>query len=147
LHYIIEVGQPGDGRFLENWYGGEAVNGSHWRWSRSRSGILLPVNKNQDYTVSVELGVPSQALGAGAGLFYRGKQVSELKSGAPVSATIPAGDQEMVELELRCQGWQPSQWNKGSSDQRVLGVQLQRIVVRAAGHTSPPANGNTATAR
>jgi hypothetical protein len=46
---------------------------------------------------------------------------------------------------VRCGGWQPSQVTKGSGDNRILGIQVTKILVKATGQAGTPGNGNTAS--
>jgi hypothetical protein len=142
LYYEILVGARGDGRYFENWYDPETVNG-HWRWSRRSSRMLLPVERNKNYTIAIEGQIPERAVSPEAGLFLDGKRLAALAPGGGVSASLNSGDRDTLEVEVRCLGWVPKQVLAGSQDDRTLGIQLHRVLVRAEGQTGKPFDANT----
>jgi hypothetical protein len=134
-HYEIKVGQPGDSRFLENWYDPERVGGA-WRWSRGKSRLLLPCATNRPSELEIELHVPPQSNGPDSGLYYKGKRLGSLPAAGPLKITLPAAGEELLELELQCKEWVPATSIPGSQDSRALGVQVFRILMKAAGSTN-----------
>ena len=73
-HYRIQIGERGDGRYLQGWHGSERTE-RPFRWSTAASCFLLPVVPGQSYTVTVEANVPEQAVSAEAGALS-GRQTS-----------------------------------------------------------------------
>jgi len=92
-----EVGDRGDGRYLEDWHDAEHA-GRPARWSRSRSRLLLPVIPGKRYTLTLEGNIPPPAISAEAGLYADGKQIAPLKSGSLLTATVPSARAESVEI-------------------------------------------------
>jgi hypothetical protein len=131
-HYQIEVGGRGDGRYLEDWHDAEHV-GRPTRWSRSRSRLLLPVIPGKRYTLTLEGNVPPQAVSAEAGLYVNGKRIAPLTSGPLLTAAVPPSTGDVVEIELRCEGWVPQKLITGSKDPRTLGIQGFKITMQAKG--------------
>lgn len=132
LNYVIAVGRRGDGRYLEAWH--DAEHGTPpFRWSSAASRLRLPVAAGRPYTLTLNLRVPSQALGPEAGLYLGGKQIAPLTAASTLKVELPTTKEDTVELELRCSGWVPAQVHAGSGDGRTLGVQLTEIRLHAAG--------------
>ncbi len=134
-HYEIAVGRSGDARFLENWHDGERVGGA-WRWSRGRSRLILPCPKGAPIAVELDLNVPAKARSPESGLYLKGERVAPLPESGPLKATLPPAAEEVAELELRCSEWAPNATIRGSRDNRMLGVQVSRITVKAEGATN-----------
>jgi hypothetical protein len=130
-HYRIQVGESGDGRYLQGWHGPEPL-GRSFRWSMAESRFLLPVVPGQSYTLTVEANVPEQAVSSQAGLYLDGQRLTLLNSGTPLKATLPPSAEERVRVELRCRGWVPQQTIAGSGDARSLGVQVYSVTMRSA---------------
>ena len=141
-HYEIQVGASGDARYLEAWHGPEKGAPSY-RWSGAVSRLVLPIVAGRPYTLHVEWNVPTQALAPEAGVYLDGKQLAPLRSEAAVDIALPPGTGESVRLELRSPGWVPKRVLTGSQDLRVLGVQVYRLTMRAAGSTNSPFRANT----
>jgi hypothetical protein len=142
MHYQIEVGSDGDGRFLRGFGGHERV-GNAFRWSGPASSLILPLPVGKACTVTVEGEIPGYAVGPDSGLYLGQTLLAPLVSGKPLAATIPATDTGRVRLELRCQGWVPQELIPGSQDPRTLGLQVQRVTVRAEGAGAAAFSANT----
>lgn len=129
-NYRIAVGQPGDGRYLRGWHGGEKP----MRWSTEESQVNLPVVTNETYALTVKLYVPQAALSDQAGLYRGDERIALLKAGAQtLEVRLPPSSNDRVLLRLRCAGWVPAKQIPGSHDERTLGVQLSEIEMRAEG--------------
>ena len=143
-HYEIAVGKAGDGRYLENFHDGEKA-GSNFRWSSARSRLILPVIRGTRYHVELGLHAPGQARGAGDGLYLNGQRLVPLPGEGSLRAEIPPASEDQVELELRCNEWLPTKSIPGSQDNRSLGVQVYRILMKAEGTSARLFEANTGT--
>ena len=100
--------------------------------------MVLPLLPGRNYTLTLDLGVPAQALAAAdAGLYLDGKQLAPLKNESRLETTLPPASGDTIELELRSKAWVPKQAIAGSEDPRVLGVQAFSLVMKAEGATPP----------
>ena len=129
-HYRIEVGAAGDDRYLRGFHGRERVD-RPCRWSMASSSLVLPVPRGKPYTVTLEANIPAHALSPEAGLYRDGVLLAPLEAGTAVTAALPAGDEDLTRLELRCKGWVPQELDTGSTDPRTLGVLLFGVTVKA----------------
>lgn len=141
-HYQVQVGTRGDARYLENWHDPENA-GRPFRWSRPVSRLLLPVVPGEPFTLTLETVVPPHALSSAAGLYLGGNQLAPLTSAPVLTAELPPSPGDILELELRCQGWVPKQTTPGSNDPRTLGIQVSRITMRARASGTNTFNANT----
>ena len=80
-------------------------------------------------------------LPAGSSDYFKILPDSELVYG-PLSALLPPLPRETAELELRCNEWVPKGTIPGSQDERQLGIQVSRIVVKADGTNARVFNAN-----
>lgn len=136
LHYRIEIGAEGDGRYLRNWHGRERgqVSGKTrpMRWTTSASQLFLPVVPGKPYTITIELNTPKAAETADAGLYLNDKRIAPLQPGATtLSGELPPSQADRIMLEIRCKGWVPKQVITGSNDERTLGVTVYTVAMRA----------------
>ncbi|MCI0493318.1 MAG: glycoside hydrolase family 55 protein [Planctomycetes bacterium] len=138
-HYQINIGAPGDGRYLQDWHTAEGSA----RWSMPLSRLLLPVVPGKPYTITLKASIPQEATSPAAGLYLDGKQVAPLKGGDVVTASLPPSHQDRIRLELRCQGWVPGKLDAGSKDSRTVGVQGFTVNMRAADAGEEVFNANT----
>jgi hypothetical protein len=145
-HYQIAVGERGDSRYLEAWFGPEKAN-RPFRWSGAASRLVLPVLPGKTYTLTLELSVPARAVSPDAGLYLDGKQLAPLKSETLLKTILPPPKSDTIELELRSKGWVPKEVLAGSGDPRVLGVQLFSVVMEAEGAASQVFDANTGRPR
>lgn len=141
-NYQITIGSPGDGRYLEHWYGPEKAART-FRWSRADSIIRLPVLPGKAYTLTLELSAPARALSPEAGLYLKGKRIAALSSESTLTVPLPPAARDAIELELRCAGWKPGDIIAGSGDTRVLGAQMFSLTMRAEGAVAPLFDANT----
>jgi len=130
-HYRIEAGAPGDDRYLRGFHGRERLE-RPFRWSMASSSLVLPAPLGKPYTVTLEANIPAHALSPEAGLYRDGALLAPLEAGTTLTASLPAGDEDLVRLELRCKGWVPQELEAGSADPRTLGVLLFSVTVKAA---------------
>lgn len=133
-HYRIDVGAEGDGRYLRQWHGRENVGGRTMRWSAGGSRLILPVAAGKPYRLTLEMNVPDAAAVPDAGIYLDGKRIAVIEKGASrVTGEIPAAKSDRIVLEVRCRGWVPKQVIAGSNDERVLGIQVFTVTMRASG--------------
>ena len=145
-HYEIQVGRPGDERYLEGWHGRE-TSVRPLRWSGDSARLLLPVNPGQTYTLTLDLSIPSQALTEAAGIYLGGKRLASLTNGPLLAVSLPASAADHLELELKCKGWRPKEVIAGSEDARTLGVQLFKITMSSSGAAPEVFDANTGVLR
>ncbi|HZT41998.1 MAG TPA: glycosyl hydrolase family 28-related protein [Chthonomonadaceae bacterium] len=148
LHYRIEIGAEGDGRYLRSWNGRErfSANGATctMRWSTPASQLFLPVVPGKPYTLALAMNVPEAALAPDAGIYLEGKRVAVLHAGEGVRfVPLPPAHTDRITLELRCRGWVPSRVEPGSHDDRTLGVSVYSVEMRAEGSGRKIFNANT----
>jgi hypothetical protein len=142
-HYRLEIGAPGDGRYLQNWHGAERV-GRPMRWSTPSARLLLPVVPGKTYAFELECNVPPKAISPEAGLYVDDRKLAGLEvSEGRLVAALPPSSGDRVRLELRCQGWVPQKEIPGSSDPRTLGVQCFTLTLRGPGAGTKVFNANT----
>ena len=142
LNYTVVVGSAGDAPYLEHFYEPERSQQT-FRWSSTHSRLLLPVAPGKTYALALEMHAPSQAVSEQAGIYHQGKLLSAFKESSVLTAEISSGEEDTVELDLRCKGWVPQKVIKGSGDPRVLGVQLYKISMHAADAPAKVFNANT----
>ena len=148
-HYRLDVGAPGDGRYLAGWQGAEGAwmgeQGDTGRWSRGESRFRLPVNPGTAYRVTLAAGVPPEALNPACGLYLGEDCLIPLReTGAGnYEGTLPAQEGEEVTLVLRATGWVPAEHQPGSSDNRTLGMSVRGLTLRAQGAGARCFDANT----
>lgn len=130
-HYRLQIGSPGDGRYLRGWHGPERSDRT-FRWTTPTSRLSLPVNSGTPYTLTLELQVPEVALGPEAGLYLEGQRLGSLRRTNELSVSVPPQTGDRLHLELRCQGWVPRDRIPSSRDARTLGIQGFSLTLRAA---------------
>jgi hypothetical protein len=139
VNYRIAIGTANDDQFLKHWQGREVAGEWGWkgtkRWSTKDSLFILPVLPRKQYQVTLEVYVPPYALQPGAGLYCGNKQILKFaKSGATrLTGDIPISSTGQVTLEIRCKNWRPKGNMPGSNDDRVLGVAVRSITLKAVG--------------
>ncbi|MGQ9563730.1 MAG: hypothetical protein ACUVQH_08905 [Thermogutta sp.] len=130
-HYRIEIGRPGDGRYLVGWYGGERGQ-SPFRWTGSSSRMLLPVVANRRYQMTITAQVPKALQDAEINIVSEGKTLGRLQQGK-TTVEIPAQSAEQITIEIRTPTWIPKKVIPDSQDERELGVQVFSILMKAEG--------------
>ncbi len=148
LSYQIQIGTPGDGRYLRRFHGpeqrGTEPDTRTVRWSQPASQLILPVVAGKPYTITLELGVPKPAFEPSGGLYLDGKQIAPLPSeGSTLTAELPPSSTDRLVLELRSHGWVPKEQTPGSTDDRVIGVELYSVTMRAKDAPAALLNANT----
>jgi len=148
-HYRINIGSPGDGRYLRRWHpresgGGRVGHKATCRWSTTSSMLHLPVLPHTEYTVIVDVRPSQHAASEEAGI-YLGR---ERLAGLPVNrdtlvVRIPPLDTDYAVIELRCEDWRPADQTEGSVDSRTLGVMFYAVTVRAENAGDRIFNANT----
>lgn len=142
LHYEVNIGAVGDSRYVQGWHGRENLD-RPYRWSKPGARLVLPVNPNQDYTITVEQNVSGHAISPESGLYLDGKRLAVLQPKNIMTAKLPAVDSDRAVLEMRCQGWVPQAKIAGSKDDRELGVQVYRVTMQAEGAGAKVFDANT----
>jgi hypothetical protein len=141
-HYRIDIGAPGDGRYLQRWHGPERAE-RRFRWSMGSSILMLPVTPGEPYTLTLEAHVPAHALAPEAGVYLDQKRIAALSPTGPMTIRLPPAQTDRLRLELKCQEWVPQARIAGSQDARRLGLQVFSLTLRAAGAGERVFNANT----
>jgi hypothetical protein len=128
-HYRIEVGAPGDGRYLLHWHGPERSD-RPFRWTMAESRLQLPVNAGEAGTLTIEAAVPAAAVAPGTGLYLDGVFLGAMTNGI-TTVTLPPAKTEKLKLELRAKVWIPQKSIPGSQDNRTLGIQVYSIRLKS----------------
>jgi hypothetical protein len=142
LHYRLQVGGPGDGRYLQGWHGPERGE-RPFRWTFAESRLLLPVVPGKPYSITLEANVPKSAESADGGLYLDDKRIVLLSQSSTLTAALPPPSGDHLRLELRCRGWSPRQEIPGSQDARMLGLQVFTVTLRAEGAGDRVFHANT----
>jgi len=149
LHYRILIGQDGDARHVDGVHGPERliVGGKErtHRWTVGYGRLTLPIRPRRSYTMTLDLSIPEAALSPEAGVYLGEKRLAAFTKAGSTSITvqIPPQTGDTVELTIRAKGWIPSKVIKGSADNRILGVQLYSVTMRARAASDRVFDGNT----
>lgn len=148
LHYHVQIGAEGDGRYLRGWYGRNASPGDGagrtMRWSKSDSMLSLPVAAGKPYQLTLDLRVPEAAVSPEAGVYLGDKRLAAFEPGVQALAVeLPPSEEDLVALKVVCQPWVPSQQNPASQDDRPLGVSLSGLTMRGEGAARRVFSANT----
>lgn len=141
LHYRLDIGQPGDSRYLLSWYGPEKSDRT-FRWSTPKSQLVLPVEPNRTYELLLEASIPRALEGKQVTLNLGDQVLAVLKSGEN-RVRIPAQKTEKLVLQIRSPGWIPAESTKQSNDRRVLGVQVFSLMMKGEGAGEKIFDANT----
>lgn len=147
--YIIDLGTSNDAAFIRNWHGPEQfVNNQNEtitsRWTTRESRVNLPVVPGKAYQLTVRLRANRYRdanASPAAALWLEDKQVASLsqketalphpdETGA-ITVQIPAQDKERLTLVFKAPGWVPAEVYQRSNDYRTLGVQVDKIEMKA----------------
>jgi hypothetical protein len=128
-HYRLEMGVPGDARYLRGWHSPERDT-RPYRWTTAASRLLLPALPGQPCELTLDAHVPAAAAAPATGLYLAGQRLCGLTNGT-TTVTLPPAQGDPIELELRANPWVPRQVVAGSQDERALGVQVFSITLRA----------------
>lgn len=136
-HYRIDVGSPGDGRYVGDCHGpesaGEWPDGGTKRWLGPEARLDLPVARGKKYVVAVDVAIPQYALDEANGLYLGDRQIAAFPAEAGpavIEAELPRATEDHVTLTIRAKGWIPAQVIAGSTDQRQLSVALRTVTMR-----------------
>ena len=145
--YLIDIGTSDDANFIRNWHGPEQYKNQNesvtLRWTKRESKVYLPVVPGKAYQMTVYLRANpfGNAEIDAAGLWLEDKQVATLsqketalarpnESGV-ITVRIPAQDKERLTLVIKTPGWVPAEVHQRSNDYRTLGVQVDKIEMKA----------------
>ncbi len=147
--YIIDLGTSNDAAFIRNWHGPEQfVNNQNEtitsRWTTRESKVNLPVVPGKAYQLTVRLRANRYRdadASPAAALWLEDKQVASLsqkETALPhpdetgvITVQIPAQDKDRLTLVFKVPGWVPAEVYQRSNDYRTLGVQVDKIEMKA----------------
>ncbi|HOK08441.1 MAG TPA: glycosyl hydrolase family 28-related protein [Candidatus Hydrogenedens sp.] len=137
-NYILKIGSVGDQTFVDNWHGSE--NGSEWkkvgttkRWSKKQSIIRIPVIPNKEYTLTIDLYIPSPAKHPDNAILLNDEKIislADIEGFQKVTAKIPAQPMDFIILSICSNTWSPQQQDPSSSDKRQLGIAVSEIQMK-----------------
>jgi len=135
--YRLDIGAPGDARYLDDWLGPERVGAPGgpraMRWSTENAQITLPVNPGEAYEFRMDLDMPHYALAEDAGLYLGSRRIARLHAGpGAVTAALPPSTTGQIKITLRCKGWVPKELIAGSQDTRKLGASVYSVTMKTA---------------
>ena len=147
-HYQIDIGADGDGRYVRGFQGQEKSHGqglaSTARWTTDQSRLILPTLKDTDYTLTLQVAIPSPAIDDKAGVYLGEKRIAEFKADmSNVTVNFRSGDKDTTVLEIRCKGWIPRKVLPGNQDDRTLGVQLFGVTAKTKSAGAKGFSANT----
>lgn len=139
--FLIDVGAPGDARYLDNFHDRETAEGLDYRWSSERSSVVFPdIGGCASILVSLRLNghrpadlpdpkvtVKANGRDIGSFLVTEGFETYELAVGG-----FASGVSGSLKLELHSESFVPHQLN-GGGDRRTLGVILDHVSARFHG--------------
>ena len=139
-NYRVDIGAPGDDRFVRNWFlSEERSDGSYFRWSTGTSYLAAPMpDELKPIVVEIQLDAPKEAFDEDAevGVYLHDKKIADFQQGAnrvvfELNPTEKDVDQEnALILAIKCRAWAPKDYLKDSDDKRKLGVSCTQISVR-----------------
>ena len=137
-HYRVDVGSPGDSRYVSGCHGpetaGEWEDGGTKRWMTPEVRLDLPVRRGKRYTITLDIHIPRYAVDEANGLYLGHERIAGFpaKEGAAlVEATLPRIRDNHVTLSIRAKGWVPAECLEGSRDPRELSAALRAVTMRA----------------
>ena len=139
-HYQIEIGHPGDGRYLIGWYGAER-GPRPFRWTGGCSRMLLPVVPDRKYQMTITAELPKALQDAEVNLVCQDQTLGRLQPGK-TTVEIPPQSTDRVTVEIRTPTWVPRKLIPGSQDDRELGIQVFSVLMSAEGTSERVFNAN-----
>lgn len=146
-HYRIDIGSPGDSRYLREW--GSSGKAEEWpnepkgmrRWSKPGSSMDLPVLPKTTYEVKMDLYIPEEAANSANGVFLGTTQLVAFTTPGVREVTFALPPQDAPSVTLTMKGdtlppQSPHPWFR-------LLVAARSITLRAAGSGSACFNANT----
>ncbi|HOD50427.1 MAG TPA: glycosyl hydrolase family 28-related protein [Candidatus Hydrogenedentes bacterium] len=137
-NYGVWLGDLGDGRYVRGFHSKERARPWHeegtMRWGGAKPRLVLPVDPGKEYSLTVDVFVPEQALDAQNGLYLGPKRIAELpaKEGAAlISATIPPQEHTSVEIAVRAKAWFETSQGVTPNSARPLSVAVRRFTMKA----------------
>ena len=136
-NYQIDIGDPGDFRYMQDWNGCEPA--LEWdgkgtkRWSKGSSKLTVPVLPNTAYRGTLDIMAPGHAVNAHSGIYENGKRLAAITKGghATISFALPASPAKERVLELRCKAWRPVELTRGKNrDSRELGIAVRSLLLQ-----------------
>jgi len=140
-HYRLEIGRPGDARYLVGWYGAERAD-HPFRWTGGSSRMFLPVIPDRAYQMTVDAEIPKAIQDAEVKLVCNGESLGRLQHGK-TTLTIPPQSADRVIIEIQTPTWVPRNVISRSQDDRELGIQVFSVSMKAEGAGDPVFNANT----
>ncbi len=137
-NFIFRIGGSGDRYFIKNWHGAE--KGPEWikpgttkRWTKQQSLIRLPILADKEYTLTLDIYIPSQAKHTDNAILLNEQPLISLsdKVGLQrVSIKIPPQKQNFILLGFRSHTWVPKNYDPNSNDTRPLGIAVSELQMK-----------------
>ncbi len=143
---VLKVGNVGDRYFLDGWHGAEkasewGIPGDGKRWSRGSSLVRLPVLPHKEYMLTLDLYVPPHAKSENNAVYLEGEKIislADVEGIKRVSAKIKTDDKDFILLKFTAKEWKPKELDPNSKDDRLLGIAVREINLKAKGATGKP---------
>jgi hypothetical protein len=149
-NYRIDVGTPGDSRYVSLCHGREDAaewpEGGTKRWFSPNTRLDLPVITDVPYTMTINLRIPANAVGEANGIYLGETCLASLpaeETTADITVPIPPQSGSLVTLTVRSKGWIPAQVVEGSNDHRELAVAAAAIAMKAEAAPEKTFDANT----
>jgi len=139
-HYQLEIGRPGDARYLLGWHGAEK-GFRPFRWTSGSSRLLLPVIPGRGYQLTISVEIPKALDNAEITLVSSGQTLGNVQR-ETTTVTLPPQSSDHVMIEIRTPTWVPQKVIPRSQDQRELGIQVFSVVMKADGAKDQVFNAN-----
>jgi len=96
--------------------------------------LILPVDPGKEYTLTIDVHVPEQAIDAQNGLYLGERRIAEFpaqEGAAVITAVIPPQKGDSVELAVRGKAWIVEPKSFTPNDARPLSVAIRRLTMKA----------------
>ena len=113
------------------------------RWGGANPRLILPVDPGKEYTLTIDVHVPEQAIDAQNGLYLTvcqtttncgERRIAEFpaqEGAAIITAVIPPQKGDSVELAVRGKTWIVESKSFTPNDARPLSVAIRRLTMKA----------------
>lgn len=137
-HYRVQFGADGDGRYTRGFHSKELArpwkDGGTMRWGGANPRLILPVDPRVEYTVTIEVYMPAQAVDAQNGVYLGDRRITEFPDGegtTVVTFEIPRQKEDNVELTLRAKAWRAELGPQAPEGGRPLTVGVRTVTMTA----------------
>jgi len=148
--YRIQLGTTGDSRYVRGFHSKELARpwdmDGTMRWGGANPRLILPVEPRVEYTATIDVFVPAQAVNADNGVYLGGRRIAEFPNREGVSVVtiqIPPQTEHHVELMLRGKEWKLESSPLIPEGGRPLSVGVRAVTMTAKRSPKKVFNANT----